>query len=103
MLDTEEVVMGIIVNAGHSRSLCYEALHHAKAGDFDHATELLAMAAEAGKEAHAIQTKLIEEDEGMGKTTMTLVMVHAQDHLMTSILCREIITELVQIYKNKLN
>ncbi len=25
MLDTEEVVMGIIVNAGHSRSLCYEA------------------------------------------------------------------------------
>ncbi|MGS3451341.1 PTS lactose/cellobiose transporter subunit IIA [Klebsiella electrica] len=103
MLDTEEVVMGIIVNAGHSRSLCYEALHHAKAGDFEHATELLAMAAEAGKEAHAIQTKLIEEDEGMGKTTMTLVMVHAQDHLMTSILCREIITELVQIYKNKLN
>ena len=103
MFDTEEVVMGIIVNAGHSRSLCYEALHHAKAGDFDHATELLAMAAEAGKEAHAIQTKLIEEDEGMGKTTMTLVMVHAQDHLMTSILCREIITELVQIYKNKLN
>lgn len=103
MLDTEEVVMGIIVNAGHSRSLCYEALHHAKAGDFEHATELLAMAAEAGKEAHAIQTKLIEEDEGMGKTTMTLVMVHAQDHLMTSILCREIITELVQIYKNRLN
>jgi PTS system cellobiose-specific IIA component len=64
--------------------------------------ELLEMAAEAGKEAHAIQTKLIEEDE-MGKTTMTLVMVHAQDHLMTSILCREMITELVQIYKNKLN
>ena len=103
MLDTEEVVIGIIVNAGHSRSLCYEALNHAKAGDFDHASKLLEMAAEAGKEAHAIQTKLIEEDEGMGKTTMTLVMVHAQDHLMTSILCREMITELVQIYKSKLN
>ncbi|MXD33312.1 PTS lactose/cellobiose transporter subunit IIA, partial [Escherichia coli] len=55
------------------------------------------------KEAHAIQTKLIEEDEGMGKTTMALVMVHAQDHLMTSILCREMTTELVQIYKSKLN
>lgn len=36
MLDTEEVVMGIIVNAGHSRSLCYEALNYAKSGDFDH-------------------------------------------------------------------
>ncbi|MCS5872999.1 PTS lactose/cellobiose transporter subunit IIA [Klebsiella pneumoniae subsp. pneumoniae] len=26
--------MGIIINAGQSRSLCYEALHAAKAGDF---------------------------------------------------------------------
>lgn len=101
MLDAEEAVMGIIINAGNSRSLCYEALNHAKAGDFEHANKLIAMASEAGKEAHAIQTKLIEADEGMGKTTMTLVMVHAQDHLMTSILCREIITELIQIYQNQ--
>lgn len=41
MLDTEEVVMGIIVNAYHSRSLCYEALNYAKSGDFDHASKLL--------------------------------------------------------------
>lgn len=103
MLDAEEAVMGIIVNAGNSRSLCYEALQYAKAGDFEQANKALEMAVVAGKEAHAIQTKLIEEDEGMGKTKMTLVMVHAQDHLMTSILCREIITELVQLYQHKLN
>ena len=99
MLDTEEVVMGIIVNAGHSRSLCYEALNHAKSGDFDHASKLLEMAAEAGKEAHAIQTKLIEEDEGMGKTTMTLVMVHAQDHLMTSIAFTDLAKEIIDLYR----
>ncbi|MCS3434277.1 PTS lactose/cellobiose transporter subunit IIA [Klebsiella sp. BIGb0407] len=100
MLDAEEAVMGIIVNAGHSRSLCYEALQCAKAGDFEKANSLLKMAVVAGKEAHIIQTKLIEEDEGMGKTPMTLVMVHAQDHLMTSILCREIITELIELYQS---
>lgn len=32
MLDLEEAVMGIIVNAGQSRSLCFEALRHAKQG-----------------------------------------------------------------------
>lgn len=101
MLDLEEAVMGIIVNAGQSRSLCFEALRQAKAGMFAEADGLLAEAVEAGKAAHAVQTMLIEDDEGEGKTKMTLVMVHAQDHLMTSILCRELVTELVEVYRRQ--
>ena len=101
MLDLEEAVMGIIVNAGQSLSLCFEALRHARTGMFTKADGLLAAAIEAGKEAHAVQTKLIEEDEGEGKTKMTLIMVHAQDHLMTSILCRELVTELIEIYRRQ--
>jgi len=50
-----------------------------------------------------VQTKLIEADEGEGKTKMMMVMVHAQDHLMTSILCRELATELVEIYRRQAN
>ena len=46
-----------------------------------------------------MQTQLIEADEGEGKTKMTLVMVHAQDHLMTSILAKELIAELIAIYR----
>lgn len=38
-MDLEEQVMGIIINAGQSRSLCYEALNSAKAGDFADADE----------------------------------------------------------------
>ena len=99
MIDLEEAVMGIIVNAGQSRSLCFEALRHAKQGQFIEAESLLQEANTFAKEAHAVQTQLIEADEGEGKTKMTLVMVHAQDHLMTSILAKELITELVSLYK----
>lgn len=99
MLDLEEAVMGIIVNAGQSRSLCFEALRHAKQGQFTEADSLLKEANTFSREAHAVQTQLIEADEGQGKTPMTLVMVHAQDHLMTSILAKELITELVELYK----
>ena len=53
------------------------------------------------REAHLVQTQLIEADEGEGKTKMTLVMVHAQDHLMTSILARELVTELIHIYRTR--
>ncbi|MEI4111880.1 PTS lactose/cellobiose transporter subunit IIA, partial [Klebsiella pneumoniae] len=88
-----------IINAGQSRSLCYEALHAAKAGDFATADAKMQEAAHYSREAHLVQTQLIEADEGEGKTKMTLVMVHAQDHLMTSILAKELIAELIAIYR----
>nr|WP_086938539.1 PTS lactose/cellobiose transporter subunit IIA [Thaumasiovibrio occultus] len=98
-VDLEELVMGIIVNAGMARSLSMEALHAAKKGNFVEAQEKLDFARSAANEAHAVQTTLIEQDQGEGKVKMTLVLVHAQDHLMTSMLCRELVEEMIQLYK----
>ncbi|KUJ00546.1 PTS lactose/cellobiose transporter subunit IIA [Vibrio sp. MEBiC08052] len=98
-MDLEEQVMGIIVNAGQSRSLCYEALRSAKNGDFEQADMLLHQASEFASLAHRVQTQLIEADEGEGKTPMTLIMVHAQDHLMTSMLAKELVVELIDVYR----
>ena len=41
MIALEEAVMEIIVNAGQSRSLCFEALHAARQGNIDEAKSLL--------------------------------------------------------------
>ena len=41
MIALEEAVMEIIVNAGQSRSLCFEALHAARQGNLDEAKSLL--------------------------------------------------------------
>ena len=65
-MELEEQVMGIIINAGQSRSLCYEALSCAKAGDFAAADEKMEEAAHFAREAHRVQTQLIEADEGDG-------------------------------------
>ena len=100
-MELEEQVMGIIINAGQSRSLCYEALRCAKEGNFTDADEKMVQAQHFAREAHLVQTQLIEADEGEGKTRMTLVMVHAQDHLMTSILAKELVTELIEIYRTR--
>ncbi|BBE76462.1 MULTISPECIES: PTS N,N'-diacetylchitobiose transporter subunit IIA [Enterobacteriaceae] len=100
-MELEEQVMGIIINAGQSRSLCYEALQSAKEGNFADADEKMQQAQHFAREAHLVQTQLIEADEGEGKTKMTLVMVHAQDHLMTSILAKELVTELIEIYRTR--
>ncbi|QIT27430.1 PTS lactose/cellobiose transporter subunit IIA [Raoultella terrigena] len=100
-MELEEQVMGIIINAGQSRSLCYEALSCAKEGYFDAADAKMKEATHFSREAHLVQTQLIEADEGEGKTKMTLVMVHAQDHLMTSILAKELIAELIAVYRSR--
>ena len=99
-MDQEAVVMEIIVNAGEARSLCFEALAKAKKQELDQARELLQQAKDCLNRAHLTQTQLIEADQGEGKVKMTLVMVHAQDHLMTTILAHELTNEMVSMYEN---
>ncbi|MNS10914.1 N,N'-diacetylchitobiose-specific phosphotransferase enzyme IIA component [compost metagenome] len=97
--DLEEQVMELIINSGNARSLAYMALACAKCGEISQAEEKMQEARDALNGAHLVQTKLIEQDQGEGKTKMTLIMVHAQDHLMTSMLARELISEMIELYK----
>ncbi|EGI0734602.1 PTS N,N'-diacetylchitobiose transporter subunit IIA [Escherichia coli] len=95
--ELEEVVMGLIINSGQARSLAYAALKQAKQGDFAAAKAMMDQSRMALNEAHLVQTKLIEGDAGEVK--MKVSLVHAQDHLMTSMLARELITELIELHE----
>ncbi len=97
--DLEEVVMGLIINSGQARSLAYTALKQAKQGDFTTAKATMEQSRVALNEAHRVQTQLIESDEGEGKMKVSLVLVHAQDHLMTSMLARELVAELIELHE----
>nr|WP_293994934.1 PTS lactose/cellobiose transporter subunit IIA [uncultured Fusobacterium sp.] len=100
-MDLETIAMTLVGNAGEGRSLAFEALNEAKKGNFEKAEQLLKESQERTLAAHEIQTQLICNEADGNKTEMSLLMVHAQDHLMTSMLARELITELIEIYKNK--
>lgn len=97
--ELEEVVMGLIINSGQARSLAYGALKMAKQGDFESAKAMMDQSRLALNEAHLVQTKLIEGEQGEGKMKVSLVLVHAQDHLMTSMLARELVTELIELHE----
>jgi len=100
-MDSETTIMTILVNAGEARSQCMTALQCARNGDFIRAGQLLADSDNFIKAAHRIQTQLIGEDQGEGRVPMTLIMVHAQDHLMNAILARELINEMVILYQRQ--
>lgn len=93
----EEEIMLLLVQAGAARSAALSALRLARAGQFAAAEQQLAAARESVHGAHRQQTALIGLDEGSGKLPVTLILVHAQDHLMNAMLCRELAEEIIQL------
>ncbi|MGL5055438.1 MAG: PTS lactose/cellobiose transporter subunit IIA [Fusobacteriaceae bacterium] len=91
--------MELVGNAGESRSLAFEALNAAKKGDYEEAEKKLQESKEKMLRAHHIQTELICKEADGEKVELGLIMVHAQDHLMTAILARDLITEMIEVYK----
>ncbi len=89
----------IIAMSGEARSKAYEALGSAKEGDFEVASSLLGEAQSALDKAHNIQTSLITRAARGESMTLDILLVHSQDHLMTSILALELIQELVELYR----
>jgi len=98
-MDIESTVMELIINAGESKSCAMQALNSAKQGNWDQVDEFLTLSTAASKRAHSVQTELIGIDEGTGKVPVNLIMVHAQDHIMTAMLARELIEELINIHR----
>ena len=98
-MDKIEVAMGLIAGAGDSRSYCMEAIESARDGNFIEARERIDKAVEAMIETHEVQTGLIRSEmEGRGEA-VSLLMVHAQDHLSLALVMRDIAEEFITLYE----
>ena len=95
------VSMTLIANSGDARSMAFGALEAAKAGNFEEADELMKKSDEAATLAHKAQTDLLFKEANGDHTEVNVLLVHAQDHLMTSMLASELIKEIILLYKNQ--
>ena len=95
----EMIVINLIVNSGSARSSAIEAIQYAKAGDMEKANESLQQAKESVNEAHHSQTEMIQGEIRGEKTPLNLLMVHAQDHLMTSLVVIDLAQEFIDLYE----
>lgn len=94
-----ESIMGLIMNSGDAKSKAMEAIAAAKSGDFDTASQELQNAQEALVQAHKSQTSLLTQEAQGDKLEVTLLTVHAQDHLMTSIAFVDLAKEIVELHR----
>lgn len=89
----------IVAYAGEVRSKLLDALNKAKDGDFDEAERLVAEAEEVIVGAHNAQTDLLAKEASGEEIEYSVIMMHGQDHLMTTILLKDLINHLIGFYK----
>lgn len=93
------VIMQLIMHGGDAKSSAMEAIHAAKAGDFELADEKLEAADQALINAHHSQTGLLTQEASGERVELSLLMVHGQDHLMNAITFKDMAAEMVDVYR----
>lgn len=94
-----EIAFGLILHAGNSRSASIRAVRAAEQGAFDEADKLLAEADIEMRDAHDIQTKMLQDEMNGAALALSLAMVHAQDHLSMATVQRESAGQIVRLYR----
>ena len=97
--ETDLVSMTIIANSGDARSFAFQALEEVKEGHFEEADELLKKSDSSLNLAHQAQTDLLVKEANGERQDINVLLVHSQDHLMTSMLANELIREIILLYK----
>ena len=95
----DQIIMGLILNAGDAKQHIYQALSFAKEGDYESSEDEIAKADAALLEAHNLQTQFLAQEAGGTKTEITALFVHSQDHLMTTITEINLIKEMIDLRK----
>lgn len=99
----EEVAMigfEIVAYSGEARSKFLEAIKKVKAGSTKEDVQILIDEGNNSLNlAHASQTKLLAMEAGGEDVELGFIFVHGQDHLMTSILLKDVLEFLMDIYK----
>jgi len=95
----QSVAFEIIVNSGDGRNDIHEAFKLMRKGGFTEANNKLEDANDKLVKSHKSQTDLLKKYASGEKLEMDIIMVHAQDHLMTTMTLRETALEMMEIYK----
>ena len=89
----------IISSVGTARSSYIEAIRAAKSGDFDGAKKLIKEGDEMFVEGHNAHAGLLEKEANNEVGPLGLLMVHAEDQLMSAEAFKTIALEFIDSYE----
>ncbi|MEG0314145.1 MAG: PTS lactose/cellobiose transporter subunit IIA [Erysipelotrichaceae bacterium] len=89
----------IISAVGTARSLYIEAIQEAKNKNYDKAEELMNEGSQTFLTGHHAHAKLIQQEAAGNPTAPTLLLLHAEDQLMSAEGFKIIANEFIDLYK----
>lgn len=89
----------IILHSGTARTYVHEAFDAMKESKCEVVEEKLAAADEELLQAHHAQTDLLQKYASGTEIKIEMIMVHAQDHLMTTMTLKEVAIEMMGMYQ----
>ena len=98
-MELEENLIEIISLSGDVKKKFLEAVKHAKNNEPEQAEVVYEEADDKLIKAHLKQTELINREAGGDKVESSLLLTHAQDHLMTAILLKDMAKEFMDLYE----
>ncbi|MGY4688380.1 PTS lactose/cellobiose transporter subunit IIA [Salibacterium sp. K-3] len=98
-LDLQQVSFDIILHAGNARSSAMEALQSARMGEIEQAYQKIKEAEEELNQAHHSQTALLQQEASGREENPSILLIHAQDHLMNAMTVKELGEEIIELHK----
>lgn len=95
----EEISFQIIAAIGEARTLIMSAITLAGNQQYEQAKEQLGQAKQAFATAHHAHFDLIQKEANGEKLELGLLLVHAEDQLMTTSLLHEVAEQMVTMYQ----
>ena len=93
----------IVAYSGDARITLLSLFKEMRAGNFEHVEEKLKEADENINLAHQSQTKILQQEARGEDMEMGFIFIHGQDHLMTTILLRDIVDDFINLYEERGN
>ncbi len=95
-----EICFEIISNVGGARSCFIEAIHYAKERQFEKANQCVNQGDEYFLIGHQAHAHLIQKEASNDKVQVSLLLMHAEDQLMSAETFRILADEFITLYQS---
>ncbi len=101
-LTLEQMAFMMILHSGNARSTIQEAIQLYKTSSYETFEEKIGEAREQLKEAHQTHFSQIQREANGEKTDVSLLLLHAEDHLMSTQTMLDLTAGLVEMVEQKI-
>ena len=91
----------IVAYSGDARSTLMTLLKEIRGGNFANVDKALKEADENLKLAHNAQTQVLSNEASGEDLDLGFIFIHGQDHLMMTLLLRDLVQDFIELYQAK--